>query len=246
LVTDKEENKLPELYRVLQAQLEAGLAASRKAVGHPVAVGDATESNWLSVLQEHLPHRYQVQRAFVVDSQGWQSEQLDIVVYDHQYTPALYNRDGQRVIPAESVYAVMEVKQTLDKGNIDYAGSKAASVRKLHRTSAAIVHAGGRHDPVEPRPLLAGILTTDCSWNPPFGDPFENAIRDRDATERLDIGCCAGVGAFNVSYHDGVTIEVSPKDTALAFFFFRLLHKLQQVGTVPAIDYSIYLDALAQ
>lgn len=140
----------------------------------------------------------------------------------------------------------MEVKQTLDKGNIAYAGSKAASVRKLHRTSAAIVHTGGKHDPVEPRPILACILTTDCSWKPPFGDPFENVIHNRNATDRLDIGCCAGAGAFDELYQDGVTIEVSPKETALAFFFFRLLSKLQQVGTVPAIDYSIYLDALAE
>lgn len=83
-MTVTEENKLPEIYRALQAQLEAELAASRNVLEHPVAVGDTTESNWLSMLHEHLPHRYQVQRAFVVDSQGRQSEQLDIVIYDHQ------------------------------------------------------------------------------------------------------------------------------------------------------------------
>ena len=240
-----ERNKLPEIYRALQARLEAELAASRGAFDHAVAKGDATEANWLSMLQAHLPHRYQAERAFVVDSQGQQSEQLDIVIFDHQYTPALYNRNDQRVIPAESVYAVMEVKQTLGKEKIEYAGRKAASVRILHRTSAEIAHAGGKHDPIDPKPILAGILTTDCPWKPPFGDPFMTAIRDAEADARVDIGCCVGAGAFDVAYGDAVEVEVSAQETALAFFFFRLLKKLQQIGTVPAIDYANYLDVLS-
>lgn len=240
MVIDQGQNKLPEIYGALQAQLEAALYASRTVPGQAVATGDATESNWLSMLQQHLPHRYQAARAFVVDSHGQQSDQLDIVIFDYQYTPALYNRDGHRTIPAESVYAVFEVKQTLEKGHVRYTGEKAASVRKLHRTSASFVHAGGVQEPIDPKPILAGILTTDCSWTPPFGEPFRNVIESRDEPERLDIGCCATVGGFDVRFDNGIAVEVSPKETALAFFFFRLLHKLQQIGTVPAMDYSAY------
>lgn len=236
-------NKLSEIYRALQARLEAGLNASRGVLDHPVAKGDATESNWLSMLQEHLPARYQAQSAFVIDSMGHESEQIDIVIYDRQYTPELYNSDGQRVIPAESVYAVLEVKQTLEKGKIEYAGQKAASVRALHRTSVDITHAGGKHSPVEPKHILGGILTTVSGWSPAFGDPFVKSLQERAALETIDIGCCTEAGGFVVANHNGdVAIEHSSPELALAFFFLRLLQELQQIGTVPAMDYSAYLE----
>jgi hypothetical protein len=44
-------------------------------------------------------------------------------------------------IPAESVYAVFEVKQDV-KGNIDYAAQKVESVRRLKRTSIEMVASG--------------------------------------------------------------------------------------------------------
>src|SRR5947207_11543532 len=39
-----------------------------------------------------------------------------------------------------------------------YAAKKAESVRKLKRTSTHITHAGGRHDPVVPKDIIAGVL----------------------------------------------------------------------------------------
>lgn len=238
-------NKLSDIYGALQARLEAGLNASRGVLDHPVAKGDATESNWLAMLREHLPARYQAQSAFVIDSTGRESEQIDIVIYDRQYTPELYNSDGQRVIPAESVYAVLEVKQTLDKGNIEYAGQKAASVRALHRTSVDITHAGGKHSPIVPKHILGGILTTVSGWSPAFGDPFVASLQERDELEAIDIGCCTDSGGFVVANQgDDVAIEHSPPELALAFFFLRLLQELQQIGTVPAMDYLAYLEGM--
>ena len=46
-------------------------------------------------------------------------------------------------IPAESVYAVFEVKQDV-KGYIDYAAQKVESVRRLKRTSIEMVASGRR------------------------------------------------------------------------------------------------------
>jgi len=162
-----------------------------------------------------------------------------------QTTPELYNRDDQKVIPAESVYGVLEVKQELDKANVGYAGEKVASVRALHRTSADITHAGGKHGPVEPKHILGGILATTSGWNPPLGDAFEASIRERPADERIDLGCCVAAGGFDVDYEEtSLTIEKSAAKNALAFFFIRLLRKLQQIGTVPAIDYDAYLRGI--
>lgn len=95
----------------------------------------------------YLPKRYAVDSAIVIDSNGRTSDQLDVVIYDPQYTPTLLDQYDHKYVPAEAVYAVMEVKPTVNKGYLDYAGKKAASVRRLKRTSIPIPHAGGTYRP---------------------------------------------------------------------------------------------------
>jgi hypothetical protein len=197
------------------------------------------------MLQDHLPWRYQAESAFVIDAAGTQSDQIDIVLYDRQYTPVLYNRAGQKIIPAEGVYAVFEVKPQHDASNVQYAAEKIASVRRLKRTSATIVHAGGEHKPRPLTPIVGGLLTTAPGWFPVFGDPFLARLQSLPADQRLDLGCVASAGGFEVIYDAGkVCVSFGPPDQALAFFFIRLLHRLQRLGTVPAIDYHAYLAAL--
>ena len=168
------------------------------------------------------------------------------MIYDRQYTPVLFNQAEQRVIPAESVYAVFEVKQELHRANIEYAGAKAASVRNLVRTSAPITHAGGKFEPRAPIPILAGILTYQCGWNPPFGEPFVRSLAERSPAERIDLGCAATSGSFEATYGlDGsVALRIGSEDQALVHFLLRLLHRLQRVGTVTAIDYDVYSQSL--
>lgn len=236
---------LQRAYAGLQAQLKAGLQSSRSVVDHPVAKGIGTENNWLNMLQLHLPLRYQAETAFVIDADGQQSEQIDIVLYDRQYTPELYNVSGQRIIPAEGVYAALEVKPTFDRRTLEYAGGKIASVRRLKRSSASIVHAGGEHDPRALTPIIGAILTTSSGWSPPFGSIFSECLVALDADARVDLGCIATSGAFEaISGGAGLETEIAEEGVALAFFFLRLLRRLQRVGTVPAIDYDKYLACL--
>ena len=108
--------------------------------------GDASEGVWLDLLHRYLPKRYQAAKAHVVDSAGTFSEQIDVVVFDRQYSPFIFEFEGQTVIPAESVYGVFEAKQTINADLVKYAQGKVESVRRLHRTSLPIPHAGGMYD----------------------------------------------------------------------------------------------------
>jgi hypothetical protein len=190
--------------------------------------------------------RYQMEKAFILDSKGKMSEQIDIVVFDRQYSPFLFNQDGALYVPAESVYAVIEVKQALSKDYLEYAGTKAASVRCLHRTSAPIPHAGGVYPPKQHFTILAGIVTIDSSWNPPLGDAFFSTITSLKDDERLDFGCALQCGAFEIQYTDKhePTLEIIHQEEALIFFFLRLLSRLQQLATVPMIDINEYSKSL--
>ena len=121
-MTDPVPNRLTDILDGLQARLEGGLRGNRAAVTHSGARGEASEDDWLRVLNDHLPRRYQADRAFVIDSRGDCSDQIDIVIYDRQYSPFLYNQANQRYVPAESVYGVFEVKQDLSREHLLYAG----------------------------------------------------------------------------------------------------------------------------
>ncbi len=240
-------DRLAKILDGLQARLEGGLRGNRSAVTHPGARGEASEEDWLRVLNDHLPRRYQADRAFVIDSRGSCSEQIDVVIYDRQYSPFLYNQANQRYIPAESVYAVLEVKQDLSREHVLYAGEKAASVRRLHRTSAPVPHVEGV---AMPRPLpriVAGLLTYQSSWTPPFGDAFKSAIAELGTDRQLDVGCALLHGVFEARYSAGAPAEITVIEgrRSLVEFLMRLLKQLQALATAPAIDYGAYLARFA-
>jgi hypothetical protein len=229
----------------LQEQMIARLSANREIMCHPVTKGDSLELNWLAMLREYLPQRYTVDKAFVVDSEGTISEQIDLVVYDRQYSPFLFNQDGAKYVPAECVYAVFEIKQSIDKPVIEYAGGKVESVRKLKRTSALIPHAGGTF---KPRPLfeiIGGVLTLDSEWTPGLGDSFEEALKGLCKERRLNLGCVLKQGSFNCLYdNDVVHIAKSKCEDSLIFFFLNFMNQLQKLATVPAMDISAYAKVI--
>lgn len=234
----------------LQRQLVHALTHGRDVLPHPTEVGDNAELHWIDMLSGFLPKRYAVAKAFVVDVNGTTSEQLDVVVYDQQYSPQIFrNPNGTVYIPAESVYAVFDAKQDLSRANVLYAADKVASVRRMERTTAEIPHAGGTYGPKAPPRILGGVLTLESEWNPRFGDPLLTAIRDSgDDASRLDVGCVAARGAFRVDAGNEIALDVwgHPAGT-LVWFVTRLLAMLQAMATVPAIDISRWADvALAE
>jgi hypothetical protein len=236
---------LREVFLGLQQQMIATLALTRQAVEHPGTKGASTEAHWLKMLNGYLPKRYCATSAFIVDVVGNISDQIDVVIYDQHYSPFLFNQENARYIPAESVYAVLEVKQGLNASNIEYAGLKASSVRRLKRTSAPIPHAGGRFEPKDPPYILAGLLTYSSDWNPAFGTPLDEAFGRANADERIDIGCVLQAGSFVVDYSgERPRSHMSAPETALMFFFLRLLGRLQSVGTVAAMDLEEYSHIL--
>jgi len=173
----------------------------------------------------------------VVDSNGVFSEQIDVVVFDRQYSPFIFHYQDQIVIPAESVYAAFEAKQTITAALIDYAQKKVASVRRLHRTSLPIPHAGGTYPPKSLMPILGGILTLESNWNPPLGEPMMTALT-RNPEGRLDLGCVAAHGMFACNADGQPCITTQGK--AATAFVLELIARLQSIATVPMIDTRSY------
>jgi hypothetical protein len=229
---------LHQLLSGLHEDISRRLELSRKSLGHPGTKGDASEGVWLELLQKYLPARYRAERAHVVDSKGAFSQQIDVVIFDRQYSPFIFDFEDQKVIPAESVYAVFEAKQTINSSLIAYAQEKALSVRRLHRTSLPIPHAGGIYPPKTPARILAGILSFESEWSPALGEALEKALSNMPEESRLDLGCVAAHGVFACDPNACYVLTLS--DKAATVFLFELIARLQTVATVPMIDVSAY------
>lgn len=241
MVKSKQKVNIREIFLGLQSQMRSKLSLNRKILSHPVSKGDASELEWLEMLSVYLPKRYCADKAFVIDCKGDISEQIDIVIFDRQYSPFMLKQNGATYIPAESVYAIIEVKPALSLKNLQYAAKKAASVRRLHRTTAPIVHAGGEiNKPKPPFEIFAGILTIDGNCTTKMDSLLVKLKKD----SFLNFGCSLDKEAFWLKKNDksGLTFERSRDGEGLIFFFLNLLSELQRVGTVPAIDIQCYAE----
>jgi hypothetical protein len=235
---------LPQLLAGLHDDIEQRLKTARAAFGHPVTKGDASEAVWLELLQTYLPERYQTAKATVVDSTGMFSEQIDVVVFDRQYSPFIFHFQGQTVIPAESVYAVFEAKQSINAGQVAYARKKVASVRRLHRTSLPIPHAGGTFPPKPLPHILGGLLTFESEWSPGLGQSLTDALTADADDSRLDLGCVAAHGVFGCDIDGCYTI--TPNGKPATAFLLELIARLQSSATVPMIDVRAYAEWLSK
>lgn len=264
---------LKKLFFGLQSQMQAQLATNRDFIPHPGSKGDSLEATWIEWLRKYLPNRYCVDKAFVIDSEGSLSDQMDLVIYDQQYTPFVLTQNGVHYVPAEGVYAVFEVKPDL-KGSVDvkgesvsyieYAGRKIESVRRLKRTSTFIIDRGVKHSPRPLTKILGGILTSVNTIKK--NETTEAHIRKLTGLKGIDIGCAVDFGSFFIDHlgdedmtkmepMERITdyyitrtinsIEFSDSETSLVSFFFQLMRYLQQsIGTVAAIDLSEYSKAI--
>jgi hypothetical protein len=233
---------LPRLLVGLHEDIERRLGIVRQTLGHPGTKGDASEGVWLDLLQTYLPQRYQAATAHVVDSEGAFSEQIDVVVFDRQYSPFIFDYQGKVVIPAESVYAAFECKQKINARHVEYAQKKVASVRRLHRTSLPIPYAGGTYPARSLPHIFGGLLTFKSGWTPALGKPLIDALVS-EPDSRLDLGCVAAHGTFALGADGSYTI--TPEGKPATAFLLELIALLQSSATVPMIDVRAYARWLA-
>lgn len=235
---------IKKLFNGLQEQMLAELK-TQEQITHPGSKGDATENNWLELFKGYLPKRYTVDKAFVIDHHGNVSDQIDLVIYDTQYSPLVFNQRGALYVMAESIYAVFEVKPELNKENVEYAGKKIESVRKLIRSSVPIVYSTGTMPAKPLHKIIGGLLTTRSGWESPIDEILTKHLLHLSTEQELDIVCCLNNSAFAVEYLTGsVKIKKNENDEVLIYTFLELLLQLQKIGTAPAIDLALYAKAI--
>ncbi|MFZ0393686.1 MAG: DUF6602 domain-containing protein [Terracidiphilus sp.] len=226
-----------EIMRELAEKVERDLRMVRSAIGHGATMGEATQQVWIRMLETYLPERYRARSATVMDSEGEFSDQIDVVIFDRQYSPTMFEFEGATVVPAESVYAVFEAKQDIRGEFLTYAQAKVASVRRLKRTSVTIPTINGSFRKT-PQWILGGFLALEPRCEKMGVEAMEERLRAEQGLGKLDLGCVASVGTFGCGGADSTTFTLDER--AAGSFLMELMARLQGCGTAPAIDYRAY------
>ncbi|MEI3611536.1 DUF6602 domain-containing protein [Pseudogracilibacillus sp. SO30301A] len=87
---------------------------------HHVTSGTSRELIWLDVFASIVPKKFQLaQSVFLIDSFGQVSAEIDIAIYDEQYTPYVFNYGNMKFIPIEAVAVAIQSKShNVDTDNV--------------------------------------------------------------------------------------------------------------------------------
>ena len=126
--------KLRHYLELRSKQLRLDLDAATLFVGDTEA-GTVAEDAIRRFLESSLPTRYHVGLGEVISTEGQiarQTQAKDVIVYDSAYSPIFgWGETGFYLFPIESVYAIIEVKKTIDTPKLLSGIKQATEAKKL-------------------------------------------------------------------------------------------------------------------
>ena len=129
--------RLLQALRNQSAKINADLEDS-KLFTHMGDRGECREEIIREFLRPFLPEYYGLSSGEIFASDGCQSAQVDIVVYDAVFSAVLFRNRTRKLFPAESVFGSIEVKSYLSMDELDKACRNIASVKTLHREDSTM------------------------------------------------------------------------------------------------------------
>jgi hypothetical protein len=138
-----------ENYRKLEREIVTQL---NYEVGiHQLTTGTNREYIWEDFFRRIIPKKFNIERSvFIIDSNNNCSNEVDIAIYDEQYTPYIFNYGVIKFIPIEAVAAVVQCKsRNLDKGVLT---KWVKSIKRLKTSNDSVarltnfIHVGAEDD----------------------------------------------------------------------------------------------------
>lgn len=192
---------LQDYWRGIAQQLQAEVDFVNSTIEHQASKGAGNELALRRGIAELLPDRFGVDTGIVIDRNGKQSKQCDIIIYDKHNYPGLLALRTTHLFPVDIVYAAIEVKTTLTTCEIDSSIDNIESVKSLDYIPRTVVYQSSKTTPGQERLAVSSIETT-----PPLGFVFAARSKARKL-ETIRDRCLAyseekrkGNQRFNVGY----------------------------------------------
>ena len=124
--------------KAISDQLIADSEEIREAYStHNVSAGSSREDLAIKFLRAHLPSKFHITSGFALASDGILSKQSDILIVDGMNNVAFNSSRREQQWPIESIYAVVEVKTTLDGKALADAIKKCIAFKSMRRSSSS-------------------------------------------------------------------------------------------------------------
>lgn len=102
--------KIIKNYKILESEIVNQL---HYGSDHGSTVGSNREYVWKELFERFIPKKFNIERSvFIMDSYGNISKEVDLAIYDEQYTPYIFRYGTIKFIPIEAVAAVIECKSS--------------------------------------------------------------------------------------------------------------------------------------
>jgi hypothetical protein len=222
--------KLRKYYQGIVDRMLSELHSISDQMSHMGEKGRNNERLLVDFLNRHLPMKYSVTTGKVVSAEGMESNQVDVIIRDRFHTPPFITSPVWDLVPVETVYAVISVKTTLDRSELDNAIQNIQSVRRLNQVAAEEYENESRRK-IPPSDLLRTpglIFSLTSSWQ--SIDATDKAFRKLIEPIEDDFrpnGVIIADACFIRRHAYKTTTAVHNEDALLRFFVY-LLHLLNR------------------
>ncbi|MBC2576274.1 DUF6602 domain-containing protein [Peptostreptococcus canis] len=191
-------------YRKMEEELITQL---NYVTSHGVTLGSNREYVWKSLFERIIPKKFNIDRSvFIMDSYGNISKEVDLAIYDEQYTPYIFRYGTIKFIPVEAVAAVIECKSILkyDSNTKDTLSNWVKSITMLNTGLNSLVRINtGIHDGINLEELNEKSRITQTSTTPIKILCHMGSYKNED--EKFDIVIKASKENLEIEYNSDYT-----------------------------------------
>lgn len=129
-------NKIIENYKKIEKSIVEQLYMD---TNHPSTLGGYREEIWKSLFEQIVPKKFSIERSvFILDSEGNVSDEVDLVIFDEQYTPYIFKYGIIKFIPIEAVAVVIQCKSKGKNNDKEDLEKWLESINKLQTSDRSI------------------------------------------------------------------------------------------------------------
>lgn len=251
--------KLNEIFEEISKTMRSDFDRSRFAIQiHPGLKGEAGENIVKQFLGNYIPKSLGITGGILVDSNGNRSKQLDVIIYDADKTPILFQSENIRVIPVECAYAVIEIKSKLNGKELSKIFTNMDSVRNLKKVAyysnddSVPFSLYGKND-WENWPINYFVFAFDSiNLNILVSKIHEKQTKDlREPHNQIDMICVLEKGVIH--YEDNGDYSITPKATSQLraaktskslLLFYSLISRLLNQMNMKKFSFTPYINGI--
>lgn len=226
-------------------------------INHTGLKGGAREDHVRNFLRSVLPSRFGVAKGEIVNADGLRSCECEVIIYNALEGHSVIQSQDIHVFPAEYVFAVVEVKSSLDGREIDDCLQKARTIKAIrHSEVIEVSPAPGISSGVRSPPIIFDVIAFTSKISD-VSDSIHKKLEGREEYVSLRDRDEFPIPNVILTLDKSVTIPIAtnpghyPRFADMAFgkdslgLYYALLHDTLKSIHLPPLSMLHYLERSA-